>query len=56
MAEGELPASTDTDGLSRFHLGVFQGMAVEAQDGATSAELRGVAAAAVAAWPSSGSS
>jgi hypothetical protein len=35
MAEGELPASTPTDGLSRFYLGVFQGMAVQAQDGAS---------------------
>jgi AcrR family transcriptional regulator len=51
VAEGELPASTDTDGLSRFYLGVFQGMAVQAQDGASRAELRGVAAAAMAAWP-----
>jgi AcrR family transcriptional regulator len=51
VADGELPASTDTDGLSRFYLGVFQGMAVQAQDGATQAELRGLAAAAMAAWP-----
>ena len=54
VAEGELPGSTDTDGLSRFYLGVFQGMAVQAQDGATTAELKGVAAAAMAAWPSGG--
>jgi AcrR family transcriptional regulator len=52
VAEGELPTSTDTDGLSRFYLGVFQGMAVQAQDGATRAELRGIAAAAMTAWPS----
>jgi AcrR family transcriptional regulator len=52
IAEGELPASTDTDGLSRFYLGVFQGMAVQAQDGATRAELKGMAVAAMAAWPS----
>ena len=56
MAEGELPASADTDGLSRFYLGVFQGMAVQAQDGASQAELRGIAAAAMAAWPGGGSS
>ena len=30
---------------------VFEGMAVEARDGANRAELRGVAAAAMAAWP-----
>jgi AcrR family transcriptional regulator len=51
VAKGELPASTDIDGLSRFYLSVFQGMAVQARDGATQAELRAVAAAAMAAWP-----
>ena len=30
-------ATTDIDGLSRFYLGVVQGMAVQARDGATSA-------------------
>jgi AcrR family transcriptional regulator len=54
VARGELPASTDIDGLSRFYLSVFQGMAVQAKDGATQAELRAVAAAAMAAWPGSG--
>jgi AcrR family transcriptional regulator len=51
VANGELPASTDIDGLSRFYLSVFQGMAIQARDGATQAELRTVAAAAMAAWP-----
>jgi AcrR family transcriptional regulator len=54
VAKGELTASTDIDGLSRFYLSVFQGMAVQAKDGATSAELRAVAAAAMAAWPGDG--
>ena len=40
---GELPASTDIDALSRFYLSVFQGMAIQAKDGATPEELRGVA-------------
>lgn len=52
VAKGELPASTDIDRLSRFYLGIFQGMAIQARDGATPAELRGVVAAAMAAWPS----
>ena len=56
VAKGELPASTDVDGLSRFYLSVFQGMAIQARDGATPAELRGVAAAAMAAWPRDGRS
>jgi AcrR family transcriptional regulator len=51
VAQGELPASADIDGLSRFYLGVFQGMAIQARDGATKAELRGVVEAAMAAWP-----
>ena len=54
VARGELPAATDIDGLSRFYLSVFQGMAVQAKDGATSAELRAVAAAAMTAWPGGG--
>jgi AcrR family transcriptional regulator len=51
VAEGELPASTDIGCLSRFYLSVFEGMAIQARDGASRAELRGVAAAAMAAWP-----
>ena len=54
VAEGELPAATDVDGLSRFYLSVFQGMAIQARDGATQAELRAVAAAAMGAWPGDG--
>ncbi len=54
VANGEVPASTDVDGLSRFYLSVFQGMAVQARDGATQAELRSVVAAAMAAWPGGG--
>jgi AcrR family transcriptional regulator len=54
VAKGELPASTDVDGLSRFYLSVFQGMAIQARDGATQAELRTVAATAMAAWPGDG--
>jgi AcrR family transcriptional regulator len=51
VASGELPASTDLDGLSRFYLSVFQGMAIQSRDGATLAELRSVVATAMAAWP-----
>jgi AcrR family transcriptional regulator len=54
VATGELPASIDVDGLSRFYLSVYQGMAVQARDGAAPADLRAVAAAAVAAWPGNG--
>jgi AcrR family transcriptional regulator len=51
VTEGELPASTDVDSLSRFYLGVFQGMAIQAQDGATQSQLKGATAVAMAAWP-----
>jgi AcrR family transcriptional regulator len=51
VASGELPGATDVNALSRLYLGVFQGMAIQAKDGATSAELKGAADAAMAAWP-----
>jgi AcrR family transcriptional regulator len=51
VTEGELPAATDIEHLSRFYLSVFQGMAIQARDGATSEELKGVAASAMLAWP-----
>jgi AcrR family transcriptional regulator len=51
IAERELPASTDVDSLSRFYLGVYQGMAIQARDGAISAELKGIAEMAMTAWP-----
>jgi hypothetical protein len=54
VANGELSPSTDIEGLSRFYLSVYQGMAVQARDGAAAAELRGIVAAAMSAWPSKG--
>ena len=51
VANGELPAATDVDGLSRFYLSVMEGMSIQARDGATQAELKGAAAAAMMAWP-----
>ena len=51
VAQDELPASTDIDGLSRFYLSVMEGMAIQARDGATQAQLKGAAAAAMTAWP-----
>jgi AcrR family transcriptional regulator len=51
VASGELPAGIDVDAVSRFYLSVIQGMAIQARDGATQAELRGAAKAAMAAWP-----
>ena len=54
VANGELPATTDIEGLSRFYFSVYQGMAVQARDGAGAPELKGVVAAAMSAWPSNG--
>jgi AcrR family transcriptional regulator len=50
--QGELPATTDVDRLSRFYLGVFQGMSLQARDGAKLAQLEGIVEMAMAAWPS----
>jgi AcrR family transcriptional regulator len=54
IANGELPPTTDIEGLSRFYLSVYQGMAVQARDGAGAPELKGVVAAAMSAWPRKG--
>ncbi|RXH19253.1 TetR/AcrR family transcriptional regulator [Bradyrhizobium guangzhouense] len=51
VADGELSATTDIEALSRFYLSVYQGMSIQAKDGATQAELEGAADAAMAAWP-----
>jgi len=51
VAEGELPATVDVGQLSRFYLGVFQGMASQARDGAARDDLRGIVETAIAAWP-----
>ena len=54
VANGELPTTTDIEGLSRFYFSVYQGMAVQARDGAGAPELKGVVAAAMSAWPGDG--
>jgi AcrR family transcriptional regulator len=51
MAAGEIPRSTPIDNLSRFYVSVVQGMAVQARDGASVAQLEGLARTAMAAWP-----
>ena len=54
VTNGELPTTTDVDALSRFYFSVYQGMAVQARDGAGAPELKGVVAAAMSAWPGDG--
>lgn len=51
LVGGELPAGTDTLELARFYLTVFQGMSVQARDGASRESLLATAAAAARAWP-----
>lgn len=51
VSSGELPRSSNLDRLARFYLGVVQGMAIQGRDGASQAELEGLAKMAMAAWP-----
>jgi AcrR family transcriptional regulator len=51
VTAGELPRATNVNRLSRFYLGVIQGMAIQAHDGATRNDLAGTAELAMAAWP-----
>ena len=51
VAAGELPRSADLDRLSRFYVGVVQGIAIQARDGASRAEMEGTADTAMVAWP-----
>jgi AcrR family transcriptional regulator len=51
QAQHELPPSTDIERLSRFYLGVYQGIAIQARDGAKQSELAGIVELALAAWP-----
>ena len=50
-AAGELPRGTDTAALAEFYSTVFQGMVMQARDGATPKRLRATADAAMRAWP-----
>ena len=49
--EGELPADTDAGSLANFYATVYQGMSMQAKDGATHASLLGTAAMAMRSWP-----
>lgn len=50
VAEGELASSSDTHALARFVQAVQSGMSILARDGASRAELEGVAAVAIGGW------
>lgn len=51
VAEGELPKGANPRILAKYVATVFQGMSVQARDGASRAELRAVAEVALMAFP-----
>jgi AcrR family transcriptional regulator len=51
IADGDLPATTDTESLARFYITLHQGMSIQARDGATREQLESTATTAMAAWP-----
>ena len=48
---GELPDDCDVQALASFYAATLQGMSAQARDGATQADLLGIATTALAAWP-----
>lgn len=51
QALGELPASSKPAELARFYAAIFQGMSVQARDGADEAALSSIAEHALSLWP-----
>ena len=51
VAEGELPKGTDTGALTDFYTAVFQGMSLQAREGASRKSLLATVEAAMRAWP-----
>jgi AcrR family transcriptional regulator len=51
QAAGELAPTADPQALARFLLTIYAGLAVQAADGASKAELRACAELALNAWP-----
>jgi AcrR family transcriptional regulator len=52
--EGELPDDVDPDGLARYFVTVYQGIAVQAAGGASGEQLHQVVDYSMRAWPSPG--
>jgi hypothetical protein len=50
---GELPIGTDALALANFYVTVYQGMSMQAKDGASRDTLLASAAMAMRSWPSS---
>jgi len=51
VAEGELPAATDTGALAQMYISLQQGMSLQARDGASREDLQKVARLAMNLWP-----
>jgi AcrR family transcriptional regulator len=51
-AEGDLPASIDTEGLMRVLIAMLQGISVQANQGATREDLDRLVESGLALWPS----
>jgi TetR/AcrR family transcriptional regulator, copper-responsive repressor len=51
VRNGELPPRADTDALARFYSIIIQGLALDAQHGATRQQLLRAVDIALAAWP-----
>jgi AcrR family transcriptional regulator len=51
ISSGEVPADTDAQALSNFFSTVYQGMSMQAKDGATHSSLLATVDAAMRAWP-----
>jgi hypothetical protein len=51
--EGELPAGTDAGALASFYATVYQGMSMQAKDGASRESLLGSVEMAMRSWPAS---
>ena len=49
--DGELPAETDAKALANFYSTIYQGMSMQAKDGASRASLMATVDAAMRAWP-----
>ena len=50
VAEGDLPASADINGLTSFYTSILDGMAIRARDGASRRALDDIVRHAMAAW------
>jgi AcrR family transcriptional regulator len=52
--QGVLPADTDAGAIANFYATVYQGMSMQAKDGASHESLLATAAMAMRSWPQSG--